>query len=203
MVNLFKKFILWLKKIFHIYSEPKDGERESLDETSSHKEFVEGTQIVEIEPKKSPSTLKEGQVKVKASEEMATKVPVPVKEAPQEASKKTEPLEEMQEESISHKPIEDLEKIESEKNEVRPKQRKPYKKKVPTEERTKIDRKPSENKDSPSSKQERKEIDLGSIRRRRQRQTKLPQQPKEISPDEPNSKTTEKKESPVRVESPL
>ncbi len=144
--NLILRFILWLKKIFHIRLE------------SNEKKPVEANLLEEKTP----------EVRL-------------VEEAPS----KLHP-------ELSQESVEEVAKTTI---------RKPYKKGAPTEERKKELKKPSEDEKKASGFKQRERIDLGSIKRRKIRPTKQPQQPPEGDIKRP-VKASERKETPTRVESP-
>lgn len=88
--------------------------------------------------------------------------------------------------------------------EVPPKKKiqKPYKKKALTKKREKERKKPSEEEKKLAYPIQRKEIDLGSAKRKKRRETKQPQRPAEVSIERTDT-VPEEKEALTRVEAPF
>ncbi|RKX73934.1 MAG: hypothetical protein DRP87_17955 [Spirochaetes bacterium] len=172
MLNIFSRFILWIKKIFHIRPEPtgeKPGEIPQREEKSAppKEELTEikpsEKKIPQIPPEKEP-------VEAKPPEEKTPEVPLR-QEIPSEESEETR----------------------------KTKRRKPYKKKAPTEERKKEHRKLSGEEKRPTIPKPTTEIDLA--KRKKPMPTKQPQLQTGVS-IERTTKASEEKESHTRVESP-
>jgi len=116
---------------------------------------------------------------------------IPPEEGPVEAKSPEEKTLEVPLENI----IETESQIGHPEEEAKTKTQKPYKKKIPTEERKKEHRKPSEDEKKPASPKQRKEIDLG---RRPAKRTKTGKPP---HPNE-EDKVSKEREVTTRVESP-
>jgi len=228
MLNIFSRFILWLKKIFHIRPEPKYEKKKLLTEVLPEKKSVEITQPHEEKSTKVVST-EEELGETSSREEKPVKEPLPRKKTkitsvtegiPPETSAEEEPTEVKPVEGKTPElppeqktpselppkaPKEEsptTEPLQESEEEAKTKPRKPYKKKAPTEERKKERKKPSVDEKKLAGRKQRGKIDLGSTKRRKKpRPTKQPQQPGEVS-IERTAKGSAEKESYTRVESP-
>lgn len=177
--NLLSRFILWLKNIFYILPEKKTFDATQPPEEKS----IKVAPAKEIIGKVSPAE-EEKPVEVPPSEEKIIEVTaLPEERLPEETSEEEIPTAE----------------AEHTKKEVKTKKRKPYKKKVLREERTKEPIKPSENEKKIVDPKQRKIIDLGSSKRKKLRSDKQLQQPSEVSIDD----IAMEKENLQRVESPF
>ena len=180
-LNPLSRFILWLRKLFHIRLEPKH--------------------------KKEPPEEKPGKVllpeEVPPPEENPLEVtPLPEERPPEIPSEKpveAKPPEGKTPEVPRENIIETESQIGHPEEEAKTKTRKPYKKKTPIEEREKEHRKPSEDEKKPGKPKLREEIDLGRTKGKKPRPAKQPAG----GSIERTGKASEGKETPTRVESPF
>lgn len=212
MFNLFRKFILVFKKIFHILSEPKYEKKADENTQPIKKEAVEVLPTKEKSGEVSLQEEKPEEVPQFGNKTEITSVPegIPSHISPKDEPDEVKPPEgkPLEVPSIQEIPPE-LPQIAQEeitqkksKGEDETRTRKPYKKKPPTE-RTEEEREKALEYDEkkPVTPKHKKEIDLGKIKRREQPAVKQPQQRKELD-IERIEKSSDEKETLIRVESP-
>ena len=218
--SLFKRLILWLKKIFHIHPEA---------------EYKRGTVEVTPQPKEKPLKCAPPEEKtrdVSQDEKKLVDVPLPEKKTtevtplPEQRLAGTpsekEPQEPSGEEILTTEPSQGSDvfpakEIETEpqtkyppkeaKTEEKdtPKPRRPYKKKPPTEETKGEPKKLPTTERNPSTPKQRKIIYLGDTPRRKRRLTGAQREPQsdEDIDNETTDKTAEEKKLTTRIESPF
>jgi len=205
MLNIFSKFILWLKKIFHIRSELTEEKlREVLRQ--EEKPAPPEEEPTEIKPSKKKILQIPPKKKIEVAsipKERLPKIPYEKGQAEDESPEEKTPEILPKQEKPSKLPLkvskEEIPPVESEEG-GKTKTRKPYKKKAPTEERKKECRKTQEDEKKPASPKCR-EIDLGSTKRKKLKASKQLPQSVEVVPKR-TDKTSEEKETPARAESP-
>jgi len=170
-LNIFSKFILWLKKLFHRVLPKKKAD-----------EITQPPEPERISPQTSP---KDEPSDVKQPKEKTSEV-LPEQETI------SKPLLNTQEEIMPVKPQQKSDEEEKSKT------LKPYIKKTPTKEREDKPVNSSKDEKKPDTSKQKREIDLGSTVRKRQKSTKQAQRTTEVSPEktETNEKKTTIIESP-------